>query len=123
MARKKGSPTKRTSKSFVVVHAHNNRFKITRNILKQIKVLQRSTTACIPKLPFSRFVRELLQGFMRSREGFRVQGSALAALQEAAEVYLVQFFEDVDMCASHAKRITISPQDVKLVIRLRRDTL
>ncbi|KAL0561895.1 hypothetical protein IC582_002340 [Cucumis melo] len=44
---------------------------------------------------------------------------AVAALQEAAEAYLVGLFEDTNLCAIHAKRVTIMPKDIQLARRIR----
>ena len=41
------------------------------------------------------------------------------ALQEAAESYLVGLFEDTNLCAIHAKRVTIMPKDIQLARRIR----
>ena len=49
----------------------------------------------------------------------RFRGSAINALQEAAEAYLVGLFEDTNLCAIHAKRITIMPRDIQLARRIR----
>ena len=49
----------------------------------------------------------------------RFQGSAVLALQEAAEAYLVGLFEDTNLCAIHAKRVTIMPKDIQLARRIR----
>lgn len=49
----------------------------------------------------------------------RIQSAALAALHEAAEAYLVGLFEDANLCALHAKRITIMPKDIRLARRIR----
>ena len=49
----------------------------------------------------------------------RFQNSAISALQEAAEAYLVGLFEDTNLCAIHAKRITIMPKDIQLARRIR----
>ena len=49
----------------------------------------------------------------------RIQSSALGALQEASEAYLVALFEDTQMCALHAKRVTIMPKDMQLARRIR----
>ncbi|KAL8550162.1 hypothetical protein ACS0TY_008839 [Phlomoides rotata] len=46
----------------------------------------------------------------------RFQSSAVAALQEAAEAYLVGLFEDTNLCAIHAKRVTIMPKDIQLTV-------
>ena len=65
----------------------------------------------ICKLPFQRLVHEILQGF---GVGFRVTPAMMMVLQEIAEAYLVQLLEDSNLCAIHAKRITIQPKDIKL---------
>ena len=49
----------------------------------------------------------------------RFRGSAIDALQEAAEAYLVGLFEDTNLCAVHTKRITIMPRDIQLARRIR----
>jgi histone H3/H4 len=41
------------------------------------------------------------------------------ALQEASEAYLVSLFEDTNLCAIHAKRVTIQPKDLQLARTLR----
>jgi histone H3/H4 len=55
-------------------------------------------------LPFQRLVREIAQDF---RSNLRFQSSAIGALQEATEAYLISIFEDTNLCAIHAKRVTI----------------
>ena len=49
----------------------------------------------------------------------RFQSQALYALQEATEAYLVGLFEDTNLCAIHAKRVTIMPKDIQLARRIR----
>ena len=66
--------------------------------------------------PFQRLVREIAQDMMSD---LRFQSTALLALQEAAESYLVGLFEDTLLCAVHAKRVTIMPKDIQLARRLR----
>ena len=68
------------------------------------------------RLPFQRLVRELACYFMRD---LRFQSSAMLALQEAAEAYLVGLFEDTNLIAIHAKRVTIFPKDIQLARRIR----
>ncbi|CAN1169688.1 Histone H3.2 [Linum perenne] len=68
------------------------------------------------KLPFQRLVREIAQDF---KTDLRFQSSAVSALQEAAEAYLVGMFEDTNLCAIHAKRVTIMPKDIQLARRIR----
>eukprot|EP00008_Paramoeba_atlantica_P010911 CAMPEP_0201484762 /NCGR_PEP_ID=MMETSP0151_2-20130828/8911_1 /ASSEMBLY_ACC=CAM_ASM_000257 /TAXON_ID=200890 /ORGANISM="Paramoeba atlantica, Strain 621/1 / CCAP 1560/9" /LENGTH=83 /DNA_ID=CAMNT_0047868571 /DNA_START=362 /DNA_END=613 /DNA_ORIENTATION=- len=72
----------------------------------------------IPRLPFARLVREIALEFWRGND-LRFQADALGALQEAAEAYLVGLFEDVNLCAVHAKRVTIMVKDVQLARRIR----
>ncbi|XP_037477785.1 histone H3-4-like [Triticum dicoccoides] len=67
------------------------------------------TELLIPKPPFQRLVREIAQDF---KADLRFQSSAVSALQEAAEAYLVGLFEDTNLCAIHAKRVTIIPKDI-----------
>ena len=74
----------------------------------------------IRKLPFQRVVREITQEV--TTKDFRFQASALAALQEASEDYLVRLFEDTNICAIHARRVTILPKDIFLARRLRGET-
>jgi histone H3 len=84
--------------------------------LREIRRYQKSTDLLIRKLPFQRLVRELAQDF---KTELRFQSSAIAALQEASEAYLVGLFEDTNLCAIHAKRVTIMPKDVQLARRIR----
>ena len=65
----------------------------------------------IRKLPFQCLVREIVQGFSIE---FRVTPAMVMALQEAAEVCLVQLLEDSNLCVIHAKHITIQPKDIQL---------
>ncbi len=91
--------------------------------LKEIRKYQRSTDLLIRKLPFQRLVRELAQDMTPvGHSGFRFQHSAFLAIQEAAESYLVGLFEDTNLCAIHAKRVTISPKDMQLARRIRGET-
>ncbi|XP_065073998.1 uncharacterized protein LOC135698066 [Ochlerotatus camptorhynchus] len=69
-----------------------------------------------PKVPFQRLVREIAQDF---KTDLRFQSSAVMALQEASEAYLVGLFEDTNLCAIHAKRVTIMPKDIQLARRIR----
>ena len=84
--------------------------------LREIRRYQKSTELLIRKLPFQRLVRELAQEF---KSDLRFQGSAVLALQEASEAYLVGLFEDTNLCAIHAKRVTIMTKDIQLARRIR----
>ena len=84
--------------------------------LREIRKYQKSTELLIRKLPFQRLVREVAQEF---KSDLRFQSSAILALQEASESYIVSLFEDTNLCAIHAKRVTIMPKDMQLARRIR----
>ena len=91
--------------------------------LKQIRQYQKSTELLIRKLPFQRLVREISADSEVITSPLcgkvRFQSAAIMALQEAAEAYLVGLFEDTNLCAIHAKRVTIMPKDIQLARRIR----
>ena len=88
--------------------------------LREIRKYQKSSELLIRKLPFQRLVKEISQQELNS--DFKFQSTALLALQEAAEAYLVGLFEDTNLCAIHAKRVTIMPKDIQLARRIRGET-
>lgn len=63
-------------------------------------------------------VKEVCSEFVGS-EQLRWQSTAILALQEAAEAFLVHLFEDTNLCAIHAKRVTIMAKDMQLARRIR----
>ena len=93
-----------------------HRYKPGTVALREIRKYQKSTELLIRKLPFQRLVREIAQDF---KTDLRFQSHAVLALQEAAEAYLVGLFEDTNLCAIHAKRVTIMPKDIQLARRIR----
>ena len=92
------------------------RFRPGTVALREIRRYQKSTELLIRKIPFQRLVREIAQEF---KSDLRFQGSAIMALQEATEAYIVSLFEDTNLCAIHAKRVTIMPKDIQLARRIR----
>jgi len=84
--------------------------------LREIRKFQKSTDLLIRKLPFQRLVREIATEY---KSDLRFQSQAVLALQEASEAYLVGLFEDTNLCAIHAKRVTIMPKDIQLARRIR----
>lgn len=86
--------------------------------LKEIRKYQKSTELLIRRAPFQRLVREITMGVSVIAQDMRWQVSAVEALQEAAEAYLVNMFEDSNLCAIHAKRFTIMPKDIQLAQRI-----
>ena len=87
--------------------------------IREIRKYQRGTDLLIRKLPFQRLVREIMYDIIK--KDYRVQSTALLALQEASEAYLVGLFEDTNLLAIHAKRVTIKRSDMVLARRIRGD--
>ena len=84
--------------------------------LREIRKFQKSTDLLIRKLPFQRVVKEIATKY---KSDLRFQTQAILALQEACEAYLVNLFEDTNLCAIHARRVTIMTKDVMLAKRIR----
>ena len=93
-----------------------HRFRPGTVALREIRRYQKSTELLIRKLPFQRLCKEVFQGYNNT---YRCQGAAVIALQHAVESYLVGLFEDANLCAIHAKRVTIFPLDMQLARRIR----
>ncbi|KAK4169465.1 putative histone H3-like centromeric protein CSE4 [Cladorrhinum sp. PSN259] len=87
--------------------------------LKEIRRYQSSTDLLLLKLPFARLVREIALNCRPAGEELRWQSQAIQALQEASEAFLVHLFEDSNLCAIHAKRVTIMQKDIQLARRIR----
>src|SRR3989338_8929952 len=99
IATKAAKKTQAASHSVGVKKPH--RFRPGTVALREIRKFKKSTDLLIRKLPFQRLVREIAQDY---KTDLRFQSAAVAALQEAAEAYLVGLFEDTNLCAIHAKR-------------------
>lgn len=84
--------------------------------LREIRKYQKSTESLIPFAPFSRLVREIATSVAHE---FRFQRTAVLAIREAAEAYITQVLEESNLCAIHAKRVTIMPKDILLANRIR----
>ena len=81
------------------------------------------TDCLIKRTPFNKLIKEISQEYRVCSDGpgtpyvqVRFQSMALAALQEAAENFLVGHFEDVNLLAVHAKRVTVIPCDIRLAL-------
>ena len=96
-----------------------HRYRPGTRALMEIRKYQKSTDLLLRKLPFARVVKEVAQDMYRGGEPLRWQASAIMALQEAAEAFLVHLFEDANLCAIHAKRVTIQKKDIQLARRIR----
>ena len=93
--------------------------------LREIRRYQQSTKSLIRRTPFNKQIKEISQEYRICSEGpgtpsvqVRLQSTALAAVQEAAENFLVGLFEDVNLQAVHAKRVTVMPRDIRLALRI-----
>lgn len=87
---------------------------------KQIQRLQRTTNLLIPKAPFLRLVREIVAN-RSGNSGIRITTMALDAMREASESVLTGIFEDSYLIALHARRVTLMPRDMALLLNLRHD--
>lgn len=99
-----------------VRHRKPHRYHPGTVALRDIKRYQKSTDLLLRKLPFQRLVREIAQDF---KADLRFQSSAIGALQEASEAYLVSLFEDTNLCTIHGRRVTIMTKDMQLARRIR----
>lgn len=95
----------------------NYRYRPGTVALREIRRYQKSTDLLIRRAPFVRLIRETAQMF--GTKEYRFQSSAIAALQECSEDYLVGIFADSNLVAIHSKRVTVMPKDIKLVRRIR----
>ena len=85
--------------------------------LREIWCYQKLTELLIRKLLFQQLVREIAQDL--GKKDARFQSGAIIALQEASEAYLIGLLEDSNLCAIHAKRVTIMPKDIQLACCIR----
>ncbi|KDO21164.1 hypothetical protein SPRG_12945 [Saprolegnia parasitica CBS 223.65] len=114
---RKPSTTKRKPPVDPTAAGKKRRYKPGVRSLLEIRRYQRSTELLLRRLPFARLVREIQLNYATVQ--FRWQAEALLALQEAAEAHLVRVFEDANLCAIHAKRVTIMVKDIQLARRIR----
>ncbi|XP_058817367.1 uncharacterized protein LOC131680671 [Topomyia yanbarensis] len=89
--------------------------------MQEIARLQSVTTSVVPKLPFARLIREVLNEY--SHHDMRITAESLMCLQESAETYVVQLMEDAYRCTVHRERITLMPKDIRLAVMLRKDSI
>jgi len=85
--------------------------------LREIKKMQKNTNLLIPRLPFHRLVREVQLNF--NNETLCWEKRALEALHTAAEQYIIELFEDANLCAIHSRRVTMMVKDIQLARRIR----
>lgn len=100
----------------VAFPAPRRRYRPGTRALREIRKFQRTSDLLLRKLPFQRLVREVAGNV---KQDLRFQSVAVEILQHAVEDYMVQVFEDCVLCAVHAKRVTVTPKDLKLAMRIR----
>ena len=110
----KKQPKSQTAQALAQQQPH--RYQPGMVALREIWRYQKSMELLIRKLPFQCHVHKILQGY---GVGYRVTPAMMMALQEAAEAYLVQLLKDSNLCAIHAKCITIQPKDMQLARQIR----
>ena len=93
-----------------------HRFRPGTVALREIRRFQKCSHALVPPLRFSRLVRDILY---ENNMNMRYAMAGLAATQEAGEAYVTGLMEDTNLCAIHAKRVTIQPKDMQLARRIR----
>ena len=93
----------------------NFKWKPGTRALWEIRFYQKSTALLLQCIPFLHLIREVAQDF---KTDLRFTADATYTLQCASEDYLVRLFEDSNLCAIHAKRVTIMPKDIQLAQRI-----
>ncbi len=86
--------------------------------LREIQKFQKNTDLLIRKAPFQRLVREILQSNSKNSD-MRMQSTALLALQEATEYFMVYVLSDTNLCAMHGNQVTIKSKDLALACCIR----
>lgn len=107
-------PTTTTSRTTT-----KRRYRPGTRALREIRQYQKSSDLLLRKLPFARLVKEVAENYIGVDYGIRWQSNAVLALQEACEAFLVHLLEDTNLCAIHAKRVTIMQKDIQLARRIR----
>jgi len=69
------------------------------------------------KVAFTRVIKDIQSQFLP--EPYRWTPEALFLFQTAAEEYLMYLYADAYLATHHRKRVTLSPEDLRLVRRLR----
>ena len=121
VAKKAGSKAAKPAAAVTAAKkSKSRRFRPGTVALREIRRYQKGVDTLIRKAPFQRLVRELAA---QQKDGLRWQSAAVAATQEATESYVIGVLSDTNLCALHARRVTIMPRDVQLARRLRGERL
>ena len=90
--------------------------------LREIRKYQRNTDLLIRKAPVKRVCKSLLEQMYDVGAfpyGVKIGKETYNALQEATEAYMTHLYEDTNLEAIHAKRITVNPNDIQIARRIR----
>lgn len=108
--------TKNAKKSLASKVARKHRWHPGTVALREIRKYQKGNQLLIAKAPFRRLVKEVVE---QDGKDLRFQSTALDAIQEASEAYTIALFSDANLCAIHGRRMTLTPRDVQIALRLR----
>ncbi|PUU80751.1 histone-fold-containing protein [Tuber borchii] len=112
----------KAAKAKAKAKAKARRYRPGERAIREIRLMQRTIKPAIPNAPFYRVIRELANervSMMAGEFNYRWQSTALQALKEATEAFLVHLLEDSNLCAIHANRVTIMIKDMRLARRIR----
>jgi histone H3 len=84
---------------------------------REIRKFQKTTNLLSRKAPFQCVVHKIALKFGKS--DLQMQSTAVLALQEAAEYFMVDVFNDTNLCMAHGKRVTINVKDLVLACCIR----
>lgn len=115
---------KKVKKSVPVPEKKSHRFRPGTVAMREIRKYQKTSNLLIPRLPFSKLVREIateINKDSKAGDSLQFQATALIGLQEASENYLVKLLQSANLNALHASRITLQPKDLKLAQTIRGD--
>mmetsp|Transcript_44500 Transcript_44500/g.115694 ORF Transcript_44500/g.115694 Transcript_44500/m.115694 type:complete len:133 (+) Transcript_44500:232-630(+) len=117
--RAEGAPGSQVRRPGAQPQQKKHRYRPGTKALMEIRRYQRSTELLLRRLPFARLVREV--GLKLARRGveLRWQAQAILCLQSAAESFLVDLINDANLCAIHARRVTLMRRDIQLARRVR----
>jgi histone H3/H4 len=82
-------------------------------VLQEIRSEQKKDDLVFPRSRFSRLVRETTEGI--TKQPYRWERGALDTLQYASEDHLVKMFGGACLEMLHAKRLTMWPEDIKVI--------
>lgn len=106
-------------RALIHVSSQPHRYRPGIVALREIRRYQKSTELLIRKAPFQRLCREIVEDLDQKNRHWRFQSTAILALQEACEAYIIGLLADSQLCALHARRVTVMPRDMQLARRIR----